>query len=221
MEQSGSGERAQPPLRDGIYATSKTDRFIMVAAIAIASIGLGYLFFTQLWWKVPPTFRCGENFESGGLCDWVGREVSHAEGPRQLFKANIVRSQPGPELSVPLGWATSLNGAFLENVVQPNLRWFGWVIWGTESFIVLSLTLGFFSRLGALAAVGMATQLTLGLAGTPGEWEWSYQLILLLAIAMFGIAPGRYFGLDRLLRPRLKTLSERGSRAGRLLLLFT
>ncbi len=206
---------------DGIYATSKTDRFIMVAAIAIASIGLGYLFFTQLWWKVPPTFSCNEGFETGGLCNWVEREASNAEGPRQLFKANIVRTQPGPELSIPAGWATSLNGAFLENVVQPNIRWFGWVIWGTESFIVLSLVLGFFSRLGALAAVGMATQLTLGLAGTPGEWEWSYQLILLLAIAVFGIAPGRYFGLDRLLRPRLKMLSERGSRAGRLLLLFT
>jgi hypothetical protein len=45
--------------------------------------------------------------------------------------------------------------------------------------------------------------------------------MLLLSIAMFGLAPGRYFGLDRLLRPRLKVLSERGSRVGRLLLLFT
>lgn len=221
MEQQGSGEQAQQPLREGIYTSSKTERFIMVAAIAIASIGLGYLFFTQLWWKVPPTFRCGENFQSGGLCDWVGREVSHADEKRDLLKSNIVRTSPGPELSIPISWATSLNGAFIENVVQPNLRWFGWLIWGTEAFIFVTMVLGFFSRLGALAAIGMGTQLTLGLAGTPGEWEWSYLLIVFLAIAMFGIAPGRYFGLDRLLRPRLKALSERGSRMGRLLLLFT
>jgi len=61
----------------------------------------------------------------------------------------------------------------------------------------------------------------IGLAHTPNEWEWSYILMLLLSIAMFGLAPGRYFGLDRLLRPRFRALSERGSRAGRLLLLLT
>ena len=221
MEQSWSGEQTQNPPREGIYASSKTERFIMVAAIAIASISLGYLFFTQLWWKVPPTFSCGENFETGGLCNWVNREVSHADEPRSILKSNILRTAPGPEIGIPIGWAAQLNAAFIENVVQPNLRWFGWLIWGTEAFIFVTMVLGFFSRLGALVAIGMATQLTVGLAGTPGEWEWSYLLILFLAIAMFGIAPGRYFGLDRLLRPRLKALSERGSRAGRLLLLFT
>jgi hypothetical protein len=46
-------------------------------------------------------------------------------------------------------------------------------------------------------------------------------LMVLLSVAMFGIAPECYFGLDRLLRSRLKLLSERGSRVGRLLLLFT
>ncbi len=45
--------------------------------------------------------------------------------------------------------------------------------------------------------------------------------MVLLSIAMFGLAPGRYFGLDRLLRPRLKLLSERGSRLSRLLVAFT
>jgi hypothetical protein len=45
--------------------------------------------------------------------------------------------------------------------------------------------------------------------------------MVLLSVAMFGLAPGRYFGLDRLLRPRFKALSKRGSRVGRLLLLFT
>ena len=221
MERSDSEEQARQPLREGIYTSSKTERFIMVTAIAIASIGLGYLFFTQLWWKVPPDFSCNENFETGGLCNWIEREVSHADEPRSILKSNIVQTAPGPELGIPIGWAAQLNAAFIENVVQPNIRLFGWLIWGTEAFIFITMVLGFFSRLGALAAIGMATQLSVGLAGTPGEWEWSYLLILFLAIGMFGIAPGRYFGLDRLLRPRLRALSERGSRVSRVLLTFT
>ena len=192
-----------------------------MVAIAVASIGLGYLFFTQLWWKVPPDFNCGPKFEAGGLCTWVGREVVHADEPHKLLQANIVQERSGPELGVPMGWASSLNGVFVENVVQANIRWFGWIIFATEAFIFLSLVLGFFSRLGALAAIGMSVQLTVGLAHTPDEWEWSYILMVLLSVLLFAIAPGRYFGLDRLLRPRFKALRDRGSRVGRLLLLFT
>ena len=206
---------------EGIYSSSRAERVLLVAAIAIASIGLGYLFFTQLWWKLPPDFGCRNDFTAGGLCFFLEHAAAEADASDKLLKANIFESRPGPEVSVPIGWATQLNALFIENVVQPNIRLFGYVIWGTEAWIFLSMCLGFFSRLGALAAIGMSTQLMIGLAHTPNEWEWSYILMLLLAIAMFGLAPGRYFGLDRLLRPRLKRLSERGSRVGRMLLLLT
>jgi hypothetical protein len=217
---SVSGRKSGRP-REGIFSSSRLERTITVLAIAIASIGLGYLFFTQLWWKLPPDFGCRDDFTRGGLCFFLQHSVDEADASNKLLKAEIVESNPGPELSVPIGWATQLNAAFIENLVQPNIRWFGYVIWGTEAWIFLSMCLGFFSRLGALAAIGMSTQLMIGLGHTPNEWEWSYILMLLLSITMFGIAPGRYFGLDRLLRPRLKVLSERGSRVGRLLLLFT
>jgi len=207
--------------RGGIYSSSRLERTITVVAIAIASIGLGYLFFTQLWWKVPPDFGCRNDFTRGGLCFFIEEESAIANDPNKLLKADIVSSNPGPEVYVPIGLATQLNGIFIDTVVQPNIRWFGYVIWGTEAFIFLSMCLGFFSRLGALAAIGMGSQLMIGLSNAPNEWEWSYILMVLLAIAMFGIAPGRYFGLDRLLRPRFRVLSERGSLVGRLLLLFT
>jgi hypothetical protein len=218
---SVEGQEPKQP-RESIYSSSRLDRSITVIAVTIASIGLGYLFFTQLWWKVPPDFGCSQDFTSGGLCHWVDRESSHADDePRTLFKAYIVPSQPGPELGIPIGLAQKANGAFIDNVVRPYIRWMGWVLWASEAFIFLSLCLGFFSRLGALVAIGVSSHLMIGLAGTPNEWEWSYQLMVLLSIAMFGIAPGRYFGLDRLLRPRFKALSERGSRVGRLLLALT
>lgn len=207
--------------RGGMFPSSGFERGTMIAAIAIASIGMGYLFFTQLWWKAPPDFRCNQDYTAGGLCKWVGTEVKHADDNRRLFTADIVRSSSKPEISIPAKWATSLNGVFIKNVVQPNLSWFGYIIWSTEAFIFLSLVLGFLSRLGALAALGMSTQLMLGLAGTPNEWEWSYQLMVLLSIVLLGLAPGRYFGLDRFLRPRLMALRDRGSRLSRVFLIFT
>ncbi len=219
MADTSSVEKQEP--REGIYASSRLERGFIVFTIAIASIGLGYLFFTQLWWKLPPEFGCRENFTRGGLCIFIERSAADAGAGDKLLKANIIESKSGPELSVPIGWATQLNATFIENIVQPNIRWFGYVIWGTEAFIFLSMCLGFFSRLGALVALGMGTQLMIGLAHTSEEWEWSYILIVLLAFAMVGIAPGRYFGLDRILRPRFKAMRERGSRVGRFLLLLT
>lgn len=220
MAEISSADKPERP-REGIYSPSRLERTITAVAITIASIGLGYLFFTQLWWKVPPDFGCRQEFTKGGLCFFIQEEADIAGDPNKLLKADILSSNPGPEVYVPIGLATQANGIFIENVVQPNIRWFGFVIWGTEAWIFLSMCLGFFSRLGALAAIGMGAQLMIGLSNSPAEWEWSYILMVLLAIAMFGIAPGRYFGLDRLLRPRFRAMSEGGSRVGRLLLLFT
>jgi hypothetical protein len=239
MEQRDSEGQAQETPREGIYASSRIERFIMVAAIAIAGIGLGYLYFTQLWWKVPPDFRCnqteqgeflfarsgpdGELVRESGLCNWIGIEAYYSDKPRNLFTAGILRQLDGPELYIPIGWAQAANGWFIENIVKPNIAWFGYVIWASEAFIATSLILGFLSRLGGLMAIGMSTQLMIGLAGIPNpfEWEWSYQLMVLLSIIVFGLAPGRYYGLDRLIRPRLKALRDRGSFMGRILLLFT
>ncbi len=219
MADTNYGKKQEP--REGIYSSSRLERGLIVFTIAIASIGLGYLFFTQLWWKVPPDFGCRSDFTKGGLCFFIEEESAIAGDPNRLLRADIIGANPGPELYVPIGWATQLNGFFIDTVVKPNIRWFGYVIFSTEAFIFLSMCLGFFSRLGALAAIGMGSQLMIGLSNAPNEWEWSYILIVLLAVAMFGIAPGRYFGLDRLLRPRFRALSERGSRVGRLLLLLT
>ncbi len=223
MAETNPVERPEPrpEPREGIYSSSRLERGLIVFTIAVASIGLGYLFFTQLWWKLPPDFGCRAEFSKGGLCFFLQHSVEEADASDKLLKANILESRSGVEIAVPIGWATQANAAFIENVVQPNIRLFGYLVWGTEAWIFLSLCLGFFSRLGALAAIGMSLQLMIGLAHTPNEWEWSYILMVLLAVAMFGIAPGRYFGLDRLLRPRLRSLSERGSRVGRLLLLLT
>jgi hypothetical protein len=85
------------------------------------------------------------------------------------------------------------------------------------------MVLGLLSRLGALVAIGMSAQLLVGLAGIPNpyEWEWSYILMVLLSILMFGLLPGRILGLDALLRPRLAAAAAHGNRAARAALLLT
>jgi hypothetical protein len=194
------------------------------AALILLRLGLAYLFFTQLWWKMPPTFGCTSDFRfttgtptqlqrSSGLCDWIGIEAVYSTVPRPFFVANI-DNRGAPEIAIDLGWAASLNGAFIEGVVKPNIAWFGYLIWLSEAFIFVSLFFGLFSRLGGLVAIGISAQLMIGLGGinNPYEWEWAYTNIVLLAIMAFAFAPGRYLGLDSLIRPRMLAAAAQGNR---------
>jgi hypothetical protein len=216
------------------------ERRLRQVVVVIGRIGLAYLFFTQLFWKMPSDFGCPSDFSfttgsveggrvrlqrTSGLCDWIGIESVWAEQPRPFFVANI-DNKGEPELSIDLGWAAKLNNLFLENIVMPNIRWFGYIIWGGEAFIFLSLFFGLFSRLGGLTAIAISGQLMIGLAGisNPYEWEWSYNQIFLLSLLAFGLAPGRVFGIDAWLRPRLKAAAERDDQVARIargLLLLT
>ncbi len=216
----------------------KWERLLRQVLLVVARLGLAYLFFSQLFWKMPPSFGCPSNFafttgsvdsngrlqlqRTSGLCDWIGIEIAWSDQPRLFFVANI-DNRAAPELSLDLGWAAKLNAIFLEDFVQPNIRWFGWIIWGAEAFIFLSLFLGLFSRLGGLVAIAISGQLALGLAGisNPYEWEWSYNLMVLLSLLMFAFAPGRVFGIDTWLRPRLQQAAGKGSRLARVVAWLT
>lgn len=212
-------ERQRPG--EAAVSPARWERWLRTFAVAVASIGFGYLFFSNLWWMLPPDFGCSEDFRfegenADGLCFWIGTFSSE---PRTVLTTFL---EPAP-LGLALDGLPRANGAFIDGFVKPNIEWFGWVIWGTVAFVSLSLILGFLSRLGALAAFVVSIELMLGLTGisSPRTWEWSFPLMVLLSIALFGLAPGRYFGLDRLLRARLMTPRGGGSRLRRLLLALT
>ncbi len=204
------------------------------AALVLGRLALGWLFFTQLWWKVPPTFGCPTDFafttgqaggvlkRTSGLCDWIGIEAVWASHPHPLFVADL-SSIHGPRLFVDLGFLAGLNGVFIQNVVQPNIRWFGYAVWGMEAFIFVSLFFGLFSRLGGLVAIAQSSQLWIGLAGInpPFEWEWTYNLMVVLSILIFAFAPGRVWGIDQWLRPRLQAAAERGNKLAAALVWLT
>ena len=202
--------------------------------LLIARVALGYLFFTQLLWKMPPQFGCPSDFafttgevqngqvrltRTSGLCDWIGVEKVWSQQPRTFFVADM-QALGGPRLAINLSFLARLNGKFIQGFVQPNIRWFGWVIWGMEAFIFLSLFLGVLTRLGGLVAVAQSAQLWIGLAGiaVPYEWEWSYTLMVVLALLMLAFAPGRFLGLDGLIYPRLERAAEKGSRIAKAVL---
>jgi hypothetical protein len=83
--------------------------------------------------------------------------------------------------------------------------------------------LGLFTRLGALAALGVSFQLYIGLANVPRpfEWEWTYGMIVALSIAMLGAAAGRTFGVDAWLRRKLAGPAEKGNRLAKIGLYLT
>jgi hypothetical protein len=207
--------------------------------IVIGRLGLAFLFFSQLFWKLPPRYGCGAGpgfafttsgadgalIRTSGLCDWIGIESVYAQRPRSFFA--IYDPDGNTLFSVPVGPLVGLNGAFVDGIVKPNFGWFGSVIFLAEAWIAFSMALGLFTRLGALTAVAMSAQLALGLGGARDlaahlqEWEWSYHLMVLLAIVLLGAAPGRVLGLDARLRPRLAAARDRGNRLARVLLALT
>jgi len=206
--------------------TSRLDTSLFKVCMVIARLGLAYLFFTQLWWKLPPRFGCNASYSfpqpaaentystngSSGLCYWMGLESIYASQPRQVLVADM-RPAGLPAISVSITPLARLNGLLLDNLFIPNIEVFGWLIWLAEFWIFLSMFLGLFSRLGALVSIGVTLQLYLGLANIPRpfEWEWSYGAILLLSVAMLGAAAGRVLGVDAWLRRRLAAPAGRGN----------
>lgn len=92
-----------------------------------------------------------------------------------------------------------------------------------EALIAASMILGLFSRAGALVGFAQAMQLWVGLAGisNPFEWEWSYNWKPVLSLLLLAHAPGRIFGLDAVIRPRLLAAAAKGNSVAGLLSLLT
>jgi hypothetical protein len=167
--------------------------------LVIARLVIGYMWITQLMWKMPPLFGCPANFalstslqsRTTGLCDWTGLMAHYSIWP--------------------------VHRALVANLVAPNLSWMGWFIWLMETFIAISLILGLFSRLGGLVGLVQATNLYLGLTALPFEWYWTYGMMIILHLIFFAIPPGRTLGVDVWLRPRLQVAAQRGGAPARIL----
>jgi hypothetical protein len=191
------------------------ERRLRQSVILIGRLTLAFLFFANLWWKLPPNFGCPKDFtfkeeispgqynKSSGLCTFLGYESIFADKPRQILVADL-RYVGLPQIGIDIQPIARINGAIVDNLIKPNIRIAGWAIWLAELAIFISLFLGLFSRLGGLIALAVSAQLMIGLANAPVpgdyEWEWGYNLMVVLSLMMIGLAPGRILGLDALIR---------------------
>ncbi len=99
-------------------------------------------------------------------------------------------------------------GSFIQHVFLPNFLLLGAFTWSAELIVALALLFGVFSRFGALLSIVLALQLYVGLAYAPGEWYWTYGMLVLLGIALAAVPTGRRLGADQWLHPRLKAAAQ-------------
>ena len=174
-----------------------------VVGMWISRIIYGYLWYTQLLWKMPPRFGCPPDFavttdihaRSTGLCDWVGVMTIYSKWP--------------------------LQASLVKQFVVPNMAWFGWIVWLMEAFVAVTLIFGLFTRLGGLAALVQGINLYIGVTAAPFEWYWTYGMLYTLGLVFLAVPTGRTLGLDAWLRPRLQSSVDKGNRIAKILLFFT
>ncbi|HLZ55387.1 MAG TPA: hypothetical protein VKR06_00455 [Ktedonosporobacter sp.] len=91
----------------------------------------------------------------------------------------------------------------IQHLFLPNFLLLGAFTWSAELVVALSLLFGLFSRFGAILATLLALQLYVGLAYAPGEWYWTYGMLVLLGLALAAVPTGRRLGVDQWLVERL------------------
>jgi thiosulfate dehydrogenase [quinone] large subunit len=141
--------------------------------LAVIRIGVALLWLQNLGWKTPPDFGRGD--PPGGLYLSASYGVSH-------------------EVLRPYAW-------LMERYVLPNFTFFGWLVLTVEAALGAFLLIGLATRLWALVGIAQTVAIALSVLNAPNEWYWSYLLMLLVHLALFATAAGRYAGLDGVLRP--------------------
>ncbi|MGH7369755.1 MAG: TQO small subunit DoxD [Candidatus Methylomirabilaceae bacterium] len=149
--------------------------------LAFLRIGYGLLWIKEAIWKKPPDF----GMRAGdGLWYWTNEMLKYSIAAPHKY--------------------------FVEHAVIPNFIFFGYLTLGTELFIGITMVLGGLTRLGALAALLMAMNITTGLIRHPAEWPSAYLMLIGYSILFLSFRAGRVLGLDALIAPRLEETQHRG-----------
>ena len=89
----------------------------------------------------------------------------------------------------------------VDRLVLPNFIFFAWMVLLVEASLGAFLLIGLATRFWAVVGIAQTVVIMLSVLNAPHEWYWSYLLMLLVHMALFATAAGRYAGLDGLLRP--------------------
>jgi thiosulfate dehydrogenase (quinone) large subunit len=151
--------------------------------MALVRMTLGLLWLTNTGWKLPPDFG-----EAGG---------------GSLY--GYTRDAVDNPVFAPYSW-------LVEHAVLPNFRTFGWIVWFTEIALAAFLLVGLGIRFWAVIGAFQAAAIGLSVGQTPGEWPWSYYLMVAAHLSLLACAAGRTWGLDELVRPVLLARRSRLAR---------
>lgn len=129
---------------------------------------LGLMWLYNVSWKRPPDF--GQDHHSG-LYKYTADAVSHPVLP-------------------PYSW-------LVDHVVLHVFVPFGWLVLVTETALAVLLLTGTWVRLAAVIGIAQSLAIGLSVAYAPGEWPWSYWLMIGAHVALLTSSAGRLFALDR------------------------
>jgi len=158
--------------------------------LAVLRIGYGLLWLKEATWKKAPDFGTRRG---DGLWYWTNEMLKYSVAAPHKY--------------------------FVEHVVIPNFIFFGYMTLATELFIGVSMLLGAFTRLGAVAALLMSLNITTGLIRHPAEWPSAYLMLIGYSLLFLSFRAGRRFGVDALLARRFEGTQPRGLVARTLALL--
>ena len=151
----------------------KPDFFYPLVLSGCRSV-IGLMWLTSLRWKMPPAFEASAGHRS--LMEWLQLEVAYP--------------------------TVTLYADFVANVVIPNFTLFAWLTFIIELLIGLSLALGLFTRWGAALGLLWSLNLAIGLLSVPGEWPWSYLMLIMWHALFFVSVTHQKWGLDARRRRR-------------------
>ena len=151
---------------------------------ALGRIMLGVMWLVSLRWKLPPDFEPSEG--TTGLREWLELAV---ENPGFGFYGDLV-----------------------DSVILPNFTAFAWLVFLAELVVGLALLLGVFVRPAALLGALMSINLWVGLQDVPGEWHWTYVLMLAWHVAVMISPLSTTWSLQGRLSGRVRQVSDVGAR---------
>ena len=156
-----------------------------ITGLALVRIFVGYLWFQQLFWKLPPDFK--------GLFPYIVRETRFTFIPGYSFILQHTF----------LAGCTSTTSTIGCTLFVPMAAG----VWVAELVVSICLLFGVFTRLGAILSTILALQLYVGLSTS--EWYWTYGTIVLLGFALTTVPAGRRLGVDQWLAPRLQAAADK------------
>jgi len=159
-------------------------------------IGLCRVLFGLIWlvnagWKSPPDFG---RQAGAGLWYWVQQAIQYPALP----------------------WY----GAFLENVVLPNLGFFGWLILVGELGVGIFLALGLLTRFFATLGLLLSVNLLVAFAAHPTQTSATYWMMILFHALFIATNAGLNWGSDQILLEKLANSALRRTTWGRRLIGF-